>query len=897
MLLFLKIQLIVANPPSLGFDSSECHWRPTLLCAHDLAWPSQFITAQTPTLAPAETSTRPRPALETISYQIIIIIPIIIRVFIQVIVRLILNIINIIVRVIIRVIMTIDSIQKHLNQTAQHLHQIFNHSNQSNSNSNNNDNKNNNKVKNNTNKNNNNKNNLNSSSIPIHQNDSSIKKLYLNQSNLHFNEKFFKLSNWIHFNQNKSQELIWPPETWFESSTNNSNKSKINDQSNLNLKPLNHHQVQSQIHQNNFNLNQVINQDHQNVNLLNTLTTTTANHQISSSIIINDSPQNTQSIQSINPSNQDTIQFTNSPQNTQSIQHINQPHQDSIQFTNSPQNTQSIQSINPSNQDSIQFTNSPQNTQSIQSINQSNQDSIQFTNSPQNTQSILLPNNPHQSNQSITNLSLQTHSVDIHSNSTQQLSPSNQPNPNSFNPSNTILPPSPPSQSPQPIQSSSNSSNNSSLSKSFNQFNHFLHPKNLSPFKPPPPHPSIIAQKSGGQIIVKETLDAHSTLSQDGKKQVNQYIIQRELGRGSFGAVQLAVDAETGLEYAIKECSKSRLKRKFARELRVLNQSFDENNDALFLIRSEVAIMKKLRHPNVVKLHEVLDVTEEDSLYMVMEYCRGGPLMSRDPNSSEYDGQVKGDTNLARKYFRQLIVGIDYLHSNEVIHHDIKPDNILLSSDRKQIKVVDFGISAMFSKPGDDGSVTRTFGSPGFLSPELLKSEPEAIISGTASDIWSMGVTLYCMLTGKLPFGQNLIIDVYHAIENEAPVLPDEWDSELLDLMAKILDKDPRTRIKMKELKSHAWVTHSGKLPILASESTNQINRHNTELEIKESFRFGITNHCPVTKAVFFEILENSVKHCRKFHQDHIGRHHQNRRGEFFKEFYRQIAERAPKFG
>lgn len=464
-----------------------------------------------------------------------------------------------------------------------------------------------------------------------------------------------------------------------------------------------------------------------------------------------------------------------------------------------------------------------------------------------------------------------------------QLSPSNTQsiNPTETHPDSAPVNPDSPSANPNPA------------------LNHNILPPNQpSPLRPPPLHPSILAQKNGGTIPIKETMDAHSSFSEYGQKQVNQYLIKTEIGRGSFGTVHLAEDAETGLSYAIKEFSKTRLKRKYARELKQLNRSFEQTNDGLFLIRNEVAIMKKIRHQNVVKLHEVLDVVGEDSLYMVMEYCPGGSLMqlvkeTHHENQNQFQSGLEID--VVRKYFRQLIVGIDYLHRNEIIHYDIKPDNILLSSDRKQIKVADFGISAMFTRPGDDSHVSRTVGSPAFLSPEIIKSEQDGAVSGTATDIWAMGVTLYFILTGRLPFPSGEIMEMYDAIENKAPPIPDEWDTTLIDLMVKLFDKDPSSRMKMAELKIHPWVTLSGKLPRLTSsddlnESTSdRISRfHITDHDLKECFRFGITNHCPSTKSLFFELVENSRKHCHK-----PGRAHRGRRRElFFKEFHRQISER-----
>lgn len=316
----------------------------------------------------------------------------------------------------------------------------------------------------------------------------------------------------------------------------------------------------------------------------------------------------------------------------------------------------------------------------------------------------------------------------------------------------------------------------------------------------------------------------------------------------------------------------------------------------------------------------------------VLLLSRSGPQQQQaSPEEQSKEGVVAVDPaggldeDMARRYFRQLVVGIDYLHRNEIIHYDIKPDNLLLSSDRKQLKVVDFGISAMFVKPGDDSSSSssRTMGSPAFLSPELINSAQSASpVSGTAADIWAMGVTLYFMLTASLPFVSDQIMVMYSAIETQAPAIPDEWDAALVDLMSKIFDKHPASRIKMAELKRHPWVTNEGKLMPLSSSSNSHPGFPNsspsarrgrwdseigtssqralvTEKELKESVRSGFTNRCPV----FSELVENALKLSAwipgasstlslPHHPPHS--HLLRRRKElFFKEFHRQINERT----
>lgn len=212
------------------------------------------------------------------------------------------------------------------------------------------------------------------------------------------------------------------------------------------------------------------------------------------------------------------------------------------------------------------------------------------------------------------------------------------------------------------------------------------------------------------------------------------------------------------------------------------------------MIKEEIAIMKKLNHPNLVALIEVLDDPTEDSLYMVMEMCKKGVIMKvglgevADPYDSES----------CRSWFRDLILGMEYLHAQGVVHRDIKPDNCLLTND-DVLKIVDFGVSEMFAK--DTEMLTaKSAGSPAFLPPELC-SVGHGDISGKAADIWSMGVTLFCLKYGRIPFEKTGIFDLFESIKNDEPVCHGEEDEDFKDLIAKILEKDPTKRIQMPELR------------------------------------------------------------------------------------------------
>ncbi|KAI5465795.1 kinase-like domain-containing protein [Mariannaea sp. PMI_226] len=362
---------------------------------------------------------------------------------------------------------------------------------------------------------------------------------------------------------------------------------------------------------------------------------------------------------------------------------------------------------------------------------------------------------------------------------------------------------------------------------------------------------------------VKETLNAQTEFSNedgDGRThhKVNQYTILEEIGRGSYGAVHLAKD-QFGNEYAVKEFSKTRLRKRA--QSNILRQGprgvrrigpgsslnaglrSSEQKDALFLIREEIAIMKKLNHPNLVQLIEVLDDPEEDSLYMVMEMCKRGVVMKVDLDQhAEPFGEEK-----CRFWFRDLILAIEYLHAQGVIHRDIKPDNLLLSDD-DVLKVVDFGVSELFEKV-NQMRIVKSAGSPAFLPPELCGKHSD--VSGTAADIWSMGISLYCLRYGRVPFNRDGVLEMYDAIKSDEPQLPDDENLDFVDLMQKILDKNPETRITMDQLRNHSWVTCKGTDPLLCTEENcAKLVEPPNELEVNHAFTRKFNHLLCVMKAI-----------------------------------------------
>lgn len=138
------------------------------------------------------------------------------------------------------------------------------------------------------------------------------------------------------------------------------------------------------------------------------------------------------------------------------------------------------------------------------------------------------------------------------------------------------------------------------------------------------------------------------------------------------------------------------------------------------------------------------------------------------------------------------------MHAQGIIHRDIKPDNLLLTED-DVLKIVDFGVSEMFAK-SNEMMTNKSAGSPAFLPPELCQAK-HGDVSGKAADIWSMGVTLYCLKYGELPFNGNSVLDMYKAIRDNPFSLPDEEDPDFVDLITRILDKNNSTRITLPEIR------------------------------------------------------------------------------------------------
>uniref|UniRef100_A0A7N0V5M2 non-specific serine/threonine protein kinase n=1 Tax=Kalanchoe fedtschenkoi TaxID=63787 RepID=A0A7N0V5M2_KALFE len=293
-------------------------------------------------------------------------------------------------------------------------------------------------------------------------------------------------------------------------------------------------------------------------------------------------------------------------------------------------------------------------------------------------------------------------------------------------------------------------------------------------------------------VPVREVHKVVRDEDEEGNKTVNEYVRECKIGAGSYGKVVLYRSRSDGKYYAIKSFHKSHLSK-----LRVA-----PSETAMTDVLREVLIMKTLRHPNIVNLVEVIDDPSSDNFYMVLEYveskwvCEGtGPECSLEENT-------------ARKYLRDIVSGLMYLHAHNIVHGDIKPDNLLVSSSGT-VKIGDFSVSQVFEDDGDE--LRRSPGTPVFTAPECCLG---LTYHGKAADTWAVGVTLYCMIMGQYPFLGDSLQDTYDKIVNNPLVLRDDLNPNLKDLIEGLLCKDPKERLTLKDVAEHPWVvSEDGPIP------------------------------------------------------------------------------------
>ncbi|CAG9855725.1 unnamed protein product [Phyllotreta striolata] len=254
------------------------------------------------------------------------------------------------------------------------------------------------------------------------------------------------------------------------------------------------------------------------------------------------------------------------------------------------------------------------------------------------------------------------------------------------------------------------------------------------------------------------------------------YELERTIGCGGFAKVKLATHLATGEKVAIKIMDKALLGADLSR------------------VKLEISALKSLCHDNICKLYEVIET--ETHIFLVMEYCSGGELFDHIVEKNRLT-----ETE-SRTFFRQIVSAVAYLHSIGYAHRDLKPENILLDK-HQNLKLIDFGLCA---KPagGMENPLFTSCGSPTYAAPELVQGKQYL---GTEVDVWAMGVLLYALLVGALPFDDVNIDSLYKKILIGKYPEPSFLSSESLQLIRSMLQVDPKKRITIQEMLSHKWIT------------------------------------------------------------------------------------------
>ena len=258
-------------------------------------------------------------------------------------------------------------------------------------------------------------------------------------------------------------------------------------------------------------------------------------------------------------------------------------------------------------------------------------------------------------------------------------------------------------------------------------------------------------------------------------KKVGNYIIAEQIGVGTFSKVTKGMHILTGEQVAIKILDKSKIK---------------DDLDILHISR-EIEILKSISHKNISQLYE--SISTSHNFYLVMEYIDGGDL------DDYISKKISLPENIACLFFRQLISVIEYLNDMGITHRDLKPENILLDSSKKNIKVIDFGLSNYCA---NSELLKSACGSPCFASPEMLSGK---LYQGVTTDLWSAGVVLYSMLVGTLPFDDQELNTLYEHIKIGTFYIPSNLSLESIDFLKRILQVDPDKRINIFEIKKHKW--------------------------------------------------------------------------------------------
>lgn len=293
---------------------------------------------------------------------------------------------------------------------------------------------------------------------------------------------------------------------------------------------------------------------------------------------------------------------------------------------------------------------------------------------------------------------------------------------------------------------------------------------------------------------------------------MDRYRVEGRIGFGSFSVVKRVTDTLTGQSYACKVVPFSRL---------------SSNTSALF--ENEVRILQQLQHPGIIRLLDLLQ--DGSNYYIIMELCEYGDLYKYIVDNGRLNELE------SRYYLKEILEALKYVHAQGVVHRDIKPENILLDVDG-HVKLSDFGLSRFVNA---QGLADTPCGSVCYASPECASGIQ---YDGRKSDIWSVGVVAYAMLTGVLPWTKQNQAQLFEQIRKADFQIPGFVSDSARDLIRKLIEPDPAKRISAEEALHHPWIesapshrfrSKEPKLSLSLKSVDRFFGRENSDVEIEDS--------------------------------------------------------------
>ncbi|OQV17036.1 Calcium/calmodulin-dependent protein kinase kinase 2 [Hypsibius exemplaris] len=303
--------------------------------------------------------------------------------------------------------------------------------------------------------------------------------------------------------------------------------------------------------------------------------------------------------------------------------------------------------------------------------------------------------------------------------------------------------------------------------------------------------------------VIPDDMTESLSVTSEGFIQMNDYRISFDtMGGGRLSEVRVAFRETDQTQYAVKILSKKKLQN--------YNLLLRTSRNPLEEAYREIGILQRLDHPNVINLVEVVDSPNDEYIYIVFELL--------DQALMDLPTEAPFTEREARKFFQEILCGVEHLHSQRIVHRDLKPDNMLLSRDGT-VKIADFGFCEELTECDDSSElesdsaceeVSAVHGTPAFTPPECLRTRNKPV-SGFAIDMWSLGITLYSLVVGDVPFKGDSLSLLIKSINTDSVQYPDgvKVSPALRDLISRLLDKNPKTRIRMEEVKQHPWLSQT----------------------------------------------------------------------------------------